>query len=731
MEITKDLISAHNLTLEEYEKIKTILGREPSLTELGMYSVLWSEHCSYKSSKPLLQELPVVGEYILEGPGENAGVIDIGDGLAIVMKVESHNHPSAIEPYEGAATGVGGIIRDIITMGARPIALLNSLRFGNYKSPRTQYLLNGVVSGIAGYGNCVGVPTVGGETYFEDCYDGNPLVNVMCVGILETKNMVRAVAKGKGNPVIYAGSTTGRDGLGGAAFASKELNDQSEKDRPAVQVGDPFMEKLLIEACLEISQQDYLIGMQDMGAAGLTSSSSEMAGKGEGGMSLDLSAVPQRDKNLSPYEMMLSESQERMLLVVKSGYEDKAVEIFHKWGLKAAVIGSVEANALLTVKHKDEIVAEVPAKSLSNDAPVYNRPAKKPAYLDGLKSISDAITFGKANTDFNETLLKVLSSPTIGSKKSIYQQYDYMVGTNTVVLPGQSDAALMRIKGTQKGIALSIDGNSRYCYLNPFTGGQIAVAEAARNVVCVGAKPLAVTDGLNFGNPENPEVFWQFQQGVMGIKSACEALETPVVGGNVSLYNETNGTAIYPSPIIGMMGLMEDIDHRVTMGFKNADDVIFLLGDSLEELDGSEYLKVIHDMMGKECPRLDLGLEKEVQETCLSLINKRLLSSAHDLSEGGLAVALFESCITGDKGANIVIGATGLSDAALLFSESQSRILISVSPESLYEAITYLEYKEIPYQQIGMVTKGKSLKIDDLIDQPLESLEKSWKSLVL
>ncbi|MDH5680140.1 MAG: phosphoribosylformylglycinamidine synthase subunit PurL [Spirochaetota bacterium] len=726
MEITNELILKHNLTLEEYDKIKKILGREPNITELGMYSVLWSEHCSYKSSKPLLSGFPTTGEHIIVGPGENAGVIDIGDGLAVVMKVESHNHPSAIEPYQGAATGVGGIIRDIITMGARPVALLNSLRFGPYESPRTKHLLSGVVSGIAGYGNCVGIPTVAGEIYFEDCYDGNPLVNAMCVGILEVKHLVRAVAEGEGNPVIYAGSTTGRDGLGGAAFASKELSDKSDEDRPAVQVGDPFLEKQLIEACMDISRKEYLVGMQDMGAAGLTSSSSEMAGKGSGGMVLDLSAVPLRDDNLTPYEMMLSESQERMLLVVKKGHEEDALSVFHKWGLKAVVAGYVEENAYLTVKHNGEIVAEVPAKSLSNDAPVYNRPAKKPSYLDNLPAVPEEAV--KPDIDFNNSLLKLLSAPSIASKRPVYEQYDHMIGTNTSVRPGESDAAVVRIKGTQKAIALSIDGNSRYCHLNPFVGGQIAVAEAARNVICMGAKPLAITDGLNFGNPENEEVFWTFQQAIEGIKTACHSLNTPVVSGNVSLYNESSGVSIFPTPIIGMLGLIDNINQHVTMGFKAADDVIFLLGDSLEELGGSEYLKVLYNTTGDHCPKLDIKLEGEIQDVCLTLIRRGLVSSAHDLSEGGLTVALAESCMAGDMGASVIIGETGLSKAAQLFGESQSRILISVAPENLYEAINYMEYKDIPYLQLGMVTTEKELKVDKDIKLSLDQLGKAYNS---
>ncbi len=727
MKITKEIILRHNLTLEEYDKIKVILGREPSITELGMYSVLWSEHCSYKSSKVFLKELPSTAEHVIQGPGENAGVVDIGNGLAIVMKVESHNHPSAIEPYQGAATGVGGILRDIFTMGARPIAIMNSLRFGNYDKSKTKYLLAGVVEGIAGYGNCVGVPTVGGEVYFEECYDGNPLVNVMCIGIIKKDKLVKAVASGAGNPVIYAGSTTGRDGLGGAAFASKELSDKSEQDRPAVQVGDPFLEKLLIEACLELSQKDYLVAMQDMGAAGLTSSSSEMSGKANLGMLLNLNLVPQRDKALTPYEMMLSESQERMLIIVKSGYENKAIKIFHKWGLEASVIGLVKSSPILTVIHNKEVQAKVPSRSLADDAPIYRRPYEKPEYQDDLNRLM--LKDIPMVDDFNNTLLKLLSSPSIASKNNIFQQYDYMVGTNTVIGPGEADASVIRIKGTNKAIAISIDGNSRYCYLDPFVGSQIAVVEAARNIVCTGARPLAITDGLNFGSPENKGVMWQFQQGIMGIKNACEKLNTPVVSGNVSFYNDTNGSPIYPSPIIGMLGVIDDINNIITTGFKKADDAIFLLGDTLEELGGTEYLKVIANKVKGRCPTLNLEFEKLIQDTCQLLISMGLISSAHDISDGGLAVAMAECCIKGNIGASLYIGDTGLSNNALLFSESQSRIIISVSPSNIYELIMYLEDKEIPYLQIGIVNNDNRLKINKLIDLSIEELKNNWESL--
>ncbi|MGQ9630248.1 MAG: phosphoribosylformylglycinamidine synthase subunit PurL [bacterium] len=719
-------------TDEEYDRIVEILGREPNITELGMFSVLWSEHCSYCSSKPYLKLFPTSGPHILQGPGENAGVIDIGDGLAVVMKVESHNHPSAIEPYEGAATGVGGILRDIFTMGARPIALLDSLRFGPLKpgpgtdearAARNRYLVGGVVKGIGDYGNCTGVPTVGGEIYFEECYNENPLVNVMCVGLMEEGRIVKARASGVGNPVIYVGSTTGRDGMGGAAFASKELHEGSMEDRPAVQKGDPFSEKLLIEACLELAEKDYLVGMQDMGAAGLTCSSSEMASKAGTGMEIDLDLVPKREEGMTPYEYMLSESQERMLVVVEKGFEEDAMGIFRKWGLNAAVIGCVTGDGVLRVKEDGEIAAEVPARALADDAPVYYRKYAKPDYIDEVQSWNHENL--PEPGDYNDVLRQLLSSPTIASKRWVYQQYDHMVGIDTVIPPGRADAALLRIKGTKKALAMTIDGNGRYCYLNPYEGGKIAVAEAARNIVCVGAKPLAVTDCLNFGNPQKPGPFWQFVEAVRGMAEACRALGTPVVGGNVSFYNETLGKAIYPTPTVGMIGLMEDIGRRVTQGFKSEGDVIALLGESAEEVGGSEYLKLHHGLVAGNPPTLNLDAERRLQDACLEAIGRGLIHSAHDCSEGGLAVALAESCICGGVGAKIDLEEHIRADA-LLFGESQSRIVLSLKERNWGDLRKIAEGRGVPLRIIGRVG-GRRLVINDRIEISTSEMEVLWE----
>jgi len=671
------------LTKAEYEMIVELLGREPNRAELGMYGVMWSEHCSYKNSKPVLKKFPTAGEQVIQGPGENAGIIDIGDNQAISFKIESHNHPSAIEPYQGAATGVGGIIRDIFTMGARPIASLNSLRFGELDDEHVRFLFDGVVEGIAGYGNCIGIPTVGGEVYFSDSYKENPLVNAMSVGLMDQENISTGTAKGVGNPVMVVGATTGRDGIQGASFASDELTEESEEDRPAVQVGDPFMEKLLLEASLELIKTGALVGIQDMGAAGLTSSSCEMASRGGAGIEFDIDSVPKREEGMTPYEVLLSESQERMLVVPKKGKEDLVKEIFDKWNLKAAVIGKVTDDGMLRVFNKGEIVAEVPASSLADDAPVYERESKRPEYLDELQSkdVNDFLAEEK-EIDFNDRLLKLMENPNIASKEWVYEQYDHMVRTNTVVHPG-SDAAVLRIKGTKKGLAISTDCNSRYCYLDPERGGSIAVAEAARNVVCSGAKPLAITDGLNFGNPMNPEIFWQFEKSAEGISKACEKLGTPVTGGNVSFYNESPKGAVYPTPIIGMVGLMSDVEKAVTQDFKDEGDIIFLIGETKEELGGSEYLKTFYDKEEGRVPEIDIDLEKDVQDFVLNAIEAGIVKSAHDCSEGGLAVNLAESCINGNKGAEIDLGKSSLTDIAKLFAESQSRIVISIAKDDL------------------------------------------------
>ncbi len=717
------------LTDAEYEKIIELLGREPNYTELSMFSVMWSEHCSYKNSRPVLKNFPGGGPQVLQGPGENAGIVDIGDGLGIAFKIESHNHPSAIEPFQGAATGVGGIIRDIFTMGARPIALLNSLRFGSLESDRVKFLFNGVVSGIGWYGNCIGIPTVAGEVYFNDCYAGNPLVNAMCVGLLEHKDIKRGTASGVGNPVMAVGTRTGRDGIHGATFASEELGDESEDKRPSVQVGDPFMEKLLLEACLELIKSGAVVGMQDMGAAGLTSSSCEMATRGGSGMIIDVARVPRREEGMKPYEVLLSESQERMLVIPKKGKEKLVEEIFAKWGLEAAVIGEVTDDGNLTIKNGEETVAVVPATALTEACPVNEPDSKKPEYLSRATEFS--VESLPEPADYNETLLRLLAAPTIASKEWVYRQYDYMVRTNTVVGPG-SDAAVLRIKGTKKGVAVTTDCNSLYCYLDPFTGGAIAVAEAARNLVCSGAKPLAVTDCLNFGNPEKPEIFWQFKEAVAGMSEACRVLSTPVVSGNVSFYNETSGRAVYPTPVVGMVGLVEDIEQRCTMGFNSEGDLIYLLGETKAELGGSQYLSVIHGRDAGKVPELDLGREARVQRCCLDAIKAGIINSAHDCAEGGMAVALAECAISGGKG--FVADLEGnLTVRELLFSESQSRIVVSLAPAEEKNLLTLAEKHGIPCEKVGRVT-GESLRIsvraNEVIGIPLGQATTTWREAI-
>ncbi|HEC93551.1 MAG TPA: phosphoribosylformylglycinamidine synthase subunit PurL, partial [Candidatus Atribacteria bacterium] len=606
-----------NLTPKEYNKIKEYLQREPNEVELGMYSVMWSEHCSYKNSKPLLKLFPNSAEWVLQGPGENAGIIDIGDDQVIAMKIESHNHPSAIEPFQGAATGIGGIVRDIFAMGARPIALLDSLRFGDFNNPQTQYLYKGVIEGISFYGNCIGVPTVGGETIFSSSYQENILVNVMCVGYAKKNDILRAVARGEGNLVILIGAKTGRDGIGGASFASTELDENSDEDRPAVQIGDPFSEKLLIEACLELRGLDYVIGLQDCGAAGLTSSLCEMASRGDSGLDIELSKVPQREEGMNPFEIILSESQERMIVVVKKGKEEEIKKIFNKWGLDSAVIGRVTKDGKFRVRNKGKIVADIPAKSLAEGAPICLRKGKRPEFLGSVNQL-DLSEISQPD-DYNQVLLRLLGSPNIMSKEKIYEHYDYMVRNNTILPPGD-DAAVLRIKRTKKAIALTTDGNGRYCYLDPLMGGKIAVAEAARNLSCKGALPRAVTDCLNFGNPEKETIYWQLEEAIKGISEACRVLETPVISGNVSLYNESKGEAIYPTPVIGMAGIIEDYKHICSMEFKNSGDLIVLLGENKEELGGSEYLKVIHNLEKGIPPQIDLLKERAVQNVCREAI---------------------------------------------------------------------------------------------------------------
>lgn len=717
------IYSQMGLSDEEFQMVENILGRTPNYTETGLFSVMWSEHCSYKNSKPVLRKFPTSGPRVLQGPGEGAGIVDIGDEQAVVFKIESHNHPSAIEPYQGAATGVGGIIRDVFSMGARPIALLNSLRFGELDaSSRVQYLFKEVVAGIAGYGNCIGIPTVGGEIQFDACYEGNPLVNAMCVGLIDHKDIKKGQAHGVGNTVMYIGAKTGRDGIHGATFASEELTESSDEKRPAVQVGDPFMEKLLLEACLELVKCDALVGIQDMGAAGLTSSSAEMASKAGSGIEMNLDLVPQREKGMTAYEMMLSESQERMLIVVEKGREQEIVDIVAKYDLDAVAIGVVTDDKMLRLVHKGEVVANVPADALAEEAPVYHKPSAEPAYFREFQAMENEVP---AVTDHNETLVNLLKQATIASKEWVYDQYDYMVRTSTVVAPG-SDAAVVRIRGTRKALAMTTDCNSRYIYLDPETGGKIAVAEAARNIVASGGVPLAITDCLNFGNPEKPEIFWQIEKSVDGMSEACNVLSTPVIGGNVSLYNERSGTAVYPTPVVGMVGLIEDIDHITTQSFKNAGDLIYLLGETKSEFGGSELQKLTNTNIFGKAPELNLEVEKKAQEQVLSAIRAGVVASAHDVSEGGVAVAIAESLMGSLLGAEVALQGDATT---ALFSESQSRFILTVKKENQaqFEGLVDATY-------IGQVTDTSDLKITCgeklVVSQPVSTLEKAWKGAI-
>ncbi|MDF9412424.1 phosphoribosylformylglycinamidine synthase subunit PurL [Brevibacillus laterosporus] len=717
------------LTDEEYQSVVRLLGRQPNWTEIGLYSVMWSEHCSYKNSKPVLRRFPTKGPRVLQGPGEGAGIVDIGDNQAVVFKIESHNHPSAIEPYQGAATGVGGIIRDVFSMGARPVALLNSLRFGELKTSRVNYLFKNVVAGIAGYGNCIGIPTVGGEISFDPTYEGNPLVNAMCVGLIDHDKIQKGVAKGIGNPVIYVGASTGRDGIHGATFASEELSEESEKKRPAVQVGDPFMEKLLLEACLELIETGAVTGIQDMGAAGLTSSSAEMASKAGNGIEMNLDLVPQREKGMSAYEMMLSESQERMLVVVEKGRESEVTAIFEKWGLYSAEIGRVTDDGMLRLLHHGEIVANVPVDSLAEDAPVYHKPSKVPAYYEQNANI-DSTDF-EMPADLNQTLVQLLAQPTIANKAWVYEQYDHIVRASTAVTPG-SDAAVVMIRGTRKALAMSTDCNGRYVYLDPEVGGAIAVAESARNVVCSGAEPLAITDCLNFGNPEKPEVFWQFEKAVDGMSAACNALSTPVIGGNVSLYNERSGEAIYPTPVVGMVGLITDVDHITTQDFKQEGDVILLLGQTHAEVGGSEYQKLLTGKISGRPPQIDLEKEANVQKVVLSAIRAGYIQSAHDLAEGGLAVAIAEGCFGKEIGATIELTDDLRADLAL-FSESQSRILVSTTQDNVNQMKRLAAEQGVACQVLGttgldhlvITHQGK-----EIVNASLTRLKSAWKDAI-
>lgn len=715
------------LTPDEYRKICEILGREPNYVETGMFAVLWSEHCAYKNSRPVLKLFPTEGPHVLQGPGENAGIVDIGDGQAVAFKIESHNHPSAIEPYQGAATGVGGIVRDIFAMGARPIATLNSLRFGDLSSPRVGYLFQGVVAGISGYGNCLGIPTVGGEVFFHDSFTENPLVNAMCVGLVDHDQIRRGLAAGVGNLVMLVGAKTGRDGIHGATFASEELSEESEQRRPSVQVGDPFMEKLLIEACLEVIKGGYVVGIQDLGAAGLTSSCAEMAGRAGTGIEIDVALVPRREKGMTPYEVMLSESQERMLLVLEEKNEVAVRQIFEKWGLDATVIGRVTGDGVFRVWDGSELAAEIPVRALTEDAPVYYREAQVPEYFEKKKNWPVDVL--PVPDDFNEVLKRLLAAPNIASKEWVYRQYDHMVMVNTVIRPG-ADAAVLRVKGTKKGIALTTDGNSRYCYLDPYRGGMIAVAEAARNLSCVGAEPLGITDCLNFGNPEKPEIFWQFREAVRGMSDACRVLKIPVVSGNVSFYNETQGDAVYPTPVVGMVGLLPDVERLCSTAFRDPGDEIVLLGDFLPRLGAGEYLATIHGVEAGEVPALDLKKEKTVQECCRFLIREGFIKSAHDCADGGLAVAIAECCIAGKIGASIDLPSVEGRDDAVLFGEMQSLVIVTCAPNKLPQLKQMAEEKGVSCCLLGKVG-GSNLTVKMsgrvMVNLPVREMEELWR----
>ncbi len=723
-EVTLNLALEHGFTKEEYSRVISILGRIPSYTELGIFSVMWSEHCSYKNSIALLKTLPRSGGKLLVGAGEeNAGLVDIGDGLAVAFKIESHNHPSAVEPYQGAATGVGGIMRDIFTMGARPIASLNSLRFGSLDDAHTRFLFDGIVRGIGDYGNSFGVPTVAGEVYFDESYQGNPLVNAMAIGIVKTEHVASAIAKGEGNPVMIVGSSTGRDGIHGATFASEEISEKSEAKRPSVQVGDPFTEKLLLEASLEIIKNGWLIGIQDMGAAGISCSTSEMSAKGNSGMKINLDKVPLREKGMTAYEIMLSESQERMLCCVKKGYEDRVKEVFEKWDLHCEIIGEVTNDGLLYINYEGENKAIIPSFELvlGGGAPVYIRETKEPEYIKDVKSFN--FTQLPLPNNLNDAFIKVFSSPNIVSKRWVYEQYDSMVRTNTIIGPG-CDSAVILIKENNKALAVKTDCNSRYVYLNPKEGTKIAVAESARNIVCSGGVPLAITNCLNFGNPYKPEMYWQFKEAIEGMGEACRFFETPVTGGNVSFYNESPNVAVYPTPTIGMVGLIENLDDITTSFFKDEDDLIYILGEDFEELGGSEFLKVIHGKVAGKSPKIDLAIEKKLHKTLHKLIGQGLIKSAHDISEGGVVSALAECCIINREkliGAEINIQIKSREDFSL-FSESQSRIIISIAKSNKNSVENILNESNQYYSLVGK-TGGRSLIINSRLHFDISHLE--------
>ena len=730
-EVNLELALEHGLTEEEYGWIVEKLGRVPTFTELGVYSVMWSEHCSYKNSIVELKKLPREGDHLLVGAGEeNAGLVDIGDGLGCAFKIESHNHPSAVEPYQGAATGVGGIHRDIFTMGARPIASLNSLRFGSMENPRVRYLLDGVVRGIGDYGNSFGVPVIAGEVYFDESYEGNPLVNAMSIGIVKADETASAISIGIGNPVLIVGASTGRDGIHGATFASEEISEASEAKRPSVQAGDPFTEKLLLEASLEALKTGAVVGMQDMGAAGIACSSSEMTAKGGQGMRMDLDKVPAREDGMTAYEMLLSESQERMLVVAHKGREQEIIDVYEKWDLHAVVVGEVVEGDKVTYWKDGEIKAEMNADHLvlGGGAPQYIRETKKPDYLDEKQSFNiDGLDHP---ADHTETIKKLLNSPNIASKRWVHEQYDTTVRTNTVTPPGASDSGVIRVKGTKKGLVAKTDCNGRYVYLNPRRGGQIAVVESARNVVCSGAKPVAITNCLNFGNPYKPEVYWTFKEALGGMGDACRALNTPVTGGNVSFYNENPEGAIFPSPIIGMLGVMEDVEkHTTTPSLKEEGDVLIYIGAERKGLGGTEYLKVIHGLTEGDAPALNIDFEVKLQDSLLAAIKAGNIQAAHDVSDGGLSIAIAEMCIYGKKGAKVSLDAVGGVTHDVLFSEAQSGVVISVKSDLKETVQKHFAEFEIPALELGVV-EGDALVIDGVGSFDIPEITKTYESVI-
>ncbi len=756
-------IASEGLKPDEYDEIVSRLGRHPNRAESGMAGVMWSEHCCYKNSRPLLSQFPTEGERILVGPGENAGVIDVGNGMQVAFKIESHNHPSAIEPFQGAATGVGGILRDIFTMGARPIAALNSLRFGSLEDARTRQIFTGVVSGIAHYGNCFGVPTVGGEVFFDEAYSGNPLVNAMAIGLMEIDEIMKSGATGVGNPVLYVGSTTGRDGMGGASFASAELSDESEANRPAVQVGDPFLEKSLVEACLEAFKTGGVAAAQDMGAAGITCSTAEMAANGGVGIELDLDLIPEREPGMVPYEYLLSESQERMLFVAHAGREQELIDIFHRWGLQAVVAGSVIEEPIVRILFEGGVAAEIPATALSDNTPIYRRElmAEPPDYAQNAwawreSNLPEATVEGVGNKDWNQVLLELLTTPTIASKQWVYRQYDHQVQNNTVMMPGGADAAVIRLRSqinpdpqANTGIAATVDCNARHVYLNPYEGALAAVAEAARNLSCVGADPVAVTDNLNFGSPEKPIGYWQLAEACRGLADGCRQFSTPVTGGNVSLYNETldsegNPQPIYPTPVVGMVGLIPDLDKVCGQGWRAEGDLIYLLGTKTDDTDsgavtlgGSEYLKKMHQRVAGQPPKVNVDLELAVQAACRHGIRAGWVTSAHDCAEGGIAIALSESCISGQKGADITLGQGSLRPDTLLFGEGGARIVVSVPADAKLDWEQYCQaHLSEGCHFIGEVSAtNASLKIQTenqqvLIDTSIETMKSQWSNAI-